>query len=30
MQTTYGSTVLAAPGPLDPTGEDFTDTWYGN
>jgi hypothetical protein len=29
-QTTNGSTVLAAAGPFDPTGEDFTDTWYGN
>jgi hypothetical protein len=22
--------VLAAPGPLDSTGQDFTDTWYGS
>jgi hypothetical protein len=29
-QMTSGSTVLAAPGPLDPTGEGFTDTWYAN
>jgi hypothetical protein len=21
---------LAAPGPLDPTGEQFTDTWYAS
>ncbi len=27
-QMTSGSTVLAAPGPLDSSGEDFTDTWY--
>jgi Peptidase A4 family len=26
---TNGSTLLAAPGPLDPEG-DFTDTWYAN
>jgi len=23
-----GSTTLAAPGSLDPTGENFTDTWH--
>ena len=28
--TMNGSTLLAGPGALDPTGEDFTDTWYGN
>jgi hypothetical protein len=25
-----GSTLLAAPGPLDPDGESFTDTWYAS
>ena len=30
LQMTSGSTLRAAPGPLDPTGEDFTDTWYAN
>jgi hypothetical protein len=29
LQMTNGSTLLAAPGPLDPEG-DFTDTWYAN
>jgi hypothetical protein len=29
IQMTNGSTLLAAPGPLDPEG-DFTDTWYAN
>ena len=29
-QMVSGSTVRAAPGPLDPTGEDFTDTWRAN
>ena len=24
------STLLAAPGPLDPTGESFTSTWYAS
>jgi hypothetical protein len=28
--TTNGYTIRAAPGPLDPTGEDFTETWYAN
>jgi len=30
MQITGGSTVFAAPGPLDATGDGFTDTWYAN
>ncbi len=30
VQMTSGSTLRAAPGPLDPTGEGFTDTWYAN
>jgi hypothetical protein len=25
-----GSTLLAAPGALDPSGESFTDTWYAS
>ena len=29
-QMVSGSTVRAVPGPLDPTGEDFTDTWRAN
>jgi Peptidase A4 family len=29
FQMTNGSTLEAAPGPLDPEG-DFTDTWYAN
>ena len=29
-QMISGSTVLAASGPFDATGEDFTDTWYAN
>jgi len=27
-QMISGSTVLAAPGLLGPTGEEFTDAWY--
>jgi hypothetical protein len=30
MQITGGSTVFAAPGPLDAAGDGFTDTWYAN
>lgn len=30
LQMTSGSTLWAAPGPLDLTGEEFTDTWYAN
>ncbi len=30
VQMTSGSTLRAAPSPLDPTGEEFTDTWYAN
>ncbi len=30
LQITGGSTVFAAPGPLDATGDAFTDTWYAN
>ena len=31
VQMSEGSkAVRAFPGPLNPTGEDFTDTWYAN
>lgn len=30
VQMTNGSTLRAAPGRLDPRGEEFTDTWYAN
>ncbi len=30
LQITGGSTVFAAAGPLDVTGDGFTDTWYAN
>ena len=30
LEMTNGPTVLAAPGPLDPTGQSFGDTWYAS
>jgi hypothetical protein len=30
VQITGGPTVFAAPGPVDATGDGFTDTWYAN
>ncbi len=30
LQIANGSTVLASPGPLDSTGEVFTDDWFAN